>query len=1048
MPKRVFVVLVAAATVLVLLSWPDTGVKAQEALAPYRIGYVGQAPALDRDIFSADSAGAGQRDASNRPGLNETDPAYSPDGARLAYTEFGETGSRVVLAAADGSNPVPLGTLAAGESERDPAWSPDGTLIALTHLSPNADGTTSTVRIVRVADGQPVGQVPMPPQLQGDDLAPVWSPDGTRIAFTRKATQAPANVVPPVVDRPARQGSSFTVDKTVHTQQVPAEPDVLLLVDGTGSLSDVIDQVRANLATVVGQVREREPSAHFGVAVFRDVVDGADRLFHVEAQPIPVDTPEQLTQLQDALGRIDANGGGDVPEDWINALHEISTGAVAFRPDSSRVVVLVGDAPSHDPSNGHRLTDVANELRAQQVRVVGIPVGAGNLDSARQASAVAAATNGIVMPATPDPANVADTIVAGIGSLNVTVAPVVTQCDSGLSATFDPPGPATVPGGQDAKFTETVHIGADAAVGSTLHCTVEFRLNGENAVRAGYTESITVQVTDSQSPLVIVAPIDVEASTPLGSVVVYTVIALDLSGNPLLALCTRASGSLFSIGVTAVVCTATDSAGRTGSGSAPIVVEPPGESTEHVWLAGVSRPTPDSVGIGDQVDLSARLAAPCAGGRDGAPDWAPDGASLAFQHDDAICVAAADGSGARQVVGDTGRVYRDPVFSPDGKLIAVTGYRTESPGTIFTVPVAGGAATSLIAPPGGAEQAAFLRLPELAVTASATPASIDFGGSAVVEFTVTNHGSASVADAELSTVLPAGLRAGQVQSTRGSCAGSVCAIGPVAPGESVVVRIGVTAVVAGEEIVRATVHTSHPFAADNTASVTVTVAAQPTQLPGGTLSVTATANPNPAAYVGGDDLVMVYTISNGSAAVTPAVAVAITLPTTLPAAKSITPAGCTVTGCSLGDLQPGQTVEVRLDFPATVAVNDTTSATVTSSGTSVTTTAPIVVRQPTLTVDPTAGPQGFVTRVLGTGLPPGAAVKLTWSTGISQAPGLVVVGPDGTLDAQMLVFHHDQLGPRTLIATPASGPAFGPVSSPEFDVQPRSLQPPLFVARN
>ena len=56
--------------------------------------------------------------------------------------------------------------------------------------------------------------------------------------------------------------------------------------------------------------------------------------------------------------------------------------------------------------------------------------------------------------------------------------------------------------------------------------------------------------------------------------------------------------------------------------------------------------------------------------------------------------------------------------------------------------------------------------------------------------------------------------------------------------------------------------------------------------------------------------------------------------------------------------------------------------------------------------------------------------------------------PDGTIDTQMLVFHHDQLGPRVVIAGSAGGTRFGDLRSQEFTVFPRAVQPPLFVDRN
>jgi hypothetical protein len=110
--------------------------------------------------------------------------------------------------------------------------------------------------------------------------------------------------------------------------------------------------------------------------------------------------------------------------------------------------------------------------------------------------------------------------------------------------------------------------------------------------------------------------------------------------------------------------------------------------------------------------------------------------------------------------------------------------------------------------------------------------------------------------------------------------------------------------------------------------------------------------------------------------------------------------------------------------------------------------APVVVRQPTLDLDPGIGPPGFVARVLGRDFPPGGVVRLAWSVGISEIPGEVTVRPDGTIDAQALVFHKDLLGPRTLLGSWVRGSRFGTVASVrQFLVVPRTVQPPAFVAR-
>jgi hypothetical protein len=104
--------------------------------------------------------------------------------------------------------------------------------------------------------------------------------------------------------------------------------------------------------------------------------------------------------------------------------------------------------------------------------------------------------------------------------------------------------------------------------------------------------------------------------------------------------------------------------------------------------------------------------------------------------------------------------------------------------------------------------------------------------------------------------------------------------------------------------------------------------------------------------------------------------------------------------------------------------------------------AVVRIIQPVLRVDPGVGPPGFVPIVSGANFPPGITVTLAWQPGIS-APTRVRVAADGTFQAQLLVFHHDRLGPRAAVA---SGAGFGPVTAP-FLVVPATQQPRDFVER-
>jgi WD40-like Beta Propeller Repeat len=99
------------------------------------------------------------------------------------------------------------------------------------------------------------------------------------------------------------------------------------------------------------------------------------------------------------------------------------------------------------------------------------------------------------------------------------------------------------------------------------------------------------------------------------------------------------------------------------------------------------------------------------------------------------------------------------------------------------------------------------------------------------------------------------------------------------------------------------------------------------------------------------------------------------------------------------------------------------------------------VAPPGLHLDPAVGAPGIVTTVTGAGFPPGGLVTLHWSRGITQTMGPLVVGPDGTFSASVLVFHNDIEGPRDLIASlGAGGPTFADQTAP-FLVVPATLQP-------
>jgi len=150
-----------------------------------RIAFVRLDQGFLGDIWVMDADGANETNLTNTPDVNERQPAWSPDGTKIAFTgpgpiKDGEGGlDEIWVMDADGANRTNLtNTLEFPDSQ--PGWAPSGTQLAFVREVPGSVISEQSDLFVMDANGENATNLT---ETDGNERDPAWSPDGAKIAF-------------------------------------------------------------------------------------------------------------------------------------------------------------------------------------------------------------------------------------------------------------------------------------------------------------------------------------------------------------------------------------------------------------------------------------------------------------------------------------------------------------------------------------------------------------------------------------------------------------------------------------------------------------------------------------------------------------------------------------------------------------------------------------------------------------------------------------------------------------------------------------------------
>ncbi len=123
--------------------------------------------------------------------------------------------------------------------------------------------------------------------------------------------------------------------------------DIVFVLDVTESMQPYIDAVKQNVIAFAQDLQSNSRDYRLGLVTFEDYVVSAYPDCNCAYRNSFTSDVKQFTEW---VGSLHAGGGGDIPEDQLDALAYAAK--FPFRPEAEGIIIIVTDAPPHHDGDG------------------------------------------------------------------------------------------------------------------------------------------------------------------------------------------------------------------------------------------------------------------------------------------------------------------------------------------------------------------------------------------------------------------------------------------------------------------------------------------------------------------------------------------------------------------------------------------------------------------------------------------------------------------------------------------------------------------------